>query len=253
MSSIAPPSVKATADNRFVPFFRAGTILLSADGAVGLLTVVIEPPLPLPLCSPGGLAGPLPLQLYSGALVSPYHGKRAARSAVVSWQQTVQYVCKTGHPNTASPATLLSCRRHTTASLEPAQITTAVMRTVNTSHIIMQYMQNQNLQKQVRRRWQCGDKSDEDMDTDFSQSTSPGNMAILVAMGQAHAVERRFWTRETSTDWWDRIVLQVWDDSQWLRNFRMRKGTFMELCDLLSPALKRKNTKMRAALTVHEW
>ncbi|CAM4412682.1 unnamed protein product [Lepidochelys kempii] len=32
----------------------------------------------------------------------------------------------------------------------------------------------------------------------------------------------------------------------------MRKGTFMELCDLLSPGLKRKNTKMRAALTVHK-
>ncbi|CAM5140013.1 unnamed protein product [Eretmochelys imbricata] len=32
----------------------------------------------------------------------------------------------------------------------------------------------------------------------------------------------------------------------------MRKGTFLELCDLLSPGLKRKNIKMRAALTVHK-
>ncbi|CAM5096995.1 unnamed protein product [Natator depressus] len=32
----------------------------------------------------------------------------------------------------------------------------------------------------------------------------------------------------------------------------MRKGTFMELCDLLSPALKHKNTKMRATLTVEK-
>ncbi|CAM4428060.1 unnamed protein product [Caretta caretta] len=32
----------------------------------------------------------------------------------------------------------------------------------------------------------------------------------------------------------------------------MRKGTFMELCDLLSSALKRMNTKMRAALTVEK-
>ncbi|XP_065418090.1 uncharacterized protein LOC135974373 [Chrysemys picta bellii] len=32
----------------------------------------------------------------------------------------------------------------------------------------------------------------------------------------------------------------------------MRKGTFMELCDLLSPALKCQNTKMRAALTVEK-
>ncbi|CAM4546201.1 unnamed protein product [Caretta caretta] len=90
------------------------------------------------------------------------------------------------------------------------------------------------------------------MDTDFSQSMSPGNAGIMVLMGQVHAEKRQFWVRETSTDWWDRKVLQVWDDSQWLRNFRMHKGTFMELCDLLSPALKRMNTKMRAALTVEK-
>ncbi|CAM4581038.1 unnamed protein product [Lepidochelys kempii] len=136
--------------------------------------------------------------------------------------------------------------------MEPAQITAAVMSIVNTSHIILQYVQNQNLQKQARRQPQRGDKSDEDMDTDFSQSMGPGNLDILVAVGQAHTMERQFWARETSIDWWDRIVLQVWDDFQWLRYFRMRKGAFMELCDLLSPALKHKNTKMRAALTVHK-
>ncbi|KAG6930721.1 hypothetical protein G0U57_003015, partial [Chelydra serpentina] len=65
-------------------------------------------------------------------------------------------------------------------------------------------------------------------------------------------VEWRCWARETSTDWWDRIVLQVWDESQWLRNFRMRKCTFMELCELLSPALKRQDTRMRAALTIQK-
>ncbi|EMP25038.1 Eosinophil peroxidase [Chelonia mydas] len=42
-------------------------------------------------------------------------------------------------------------RCHTTASMEPAQITAAVMSIVNTLRIIMQYMQNQKLQKQARR------------------------------------------------------------------------------------------------------
>ncbi|CAM4514589.1 unnamed protein product, partial [Caretta caretta] len=140
------------------------------------------------------------------------------------------------------------------ASMEPAQITLAIRSTLNTTRIIQQYMQHQNLGKRNRgsRRRQHGDESDEDMDTVFSQSTGPGNVGIMVLMGQVHAVERRFWARETSTDWWNRIVLQVWDDSQWLRNFRMRKGTFMELCDLLSPGLRCKNTKMREALTVEK-
>ncbi|XP_050803907.1 uncharacterized protein LOC127048279 [Gopherus flavomarginatus] len=88
------------------------------------------------------------------------------------------------------------------------------------------------------------------MDTELSQIEGPCALEILMVMGQVLAIERRFWAWKTSRDWWDHIVLQVWDDSQWLRNFSMHKGTFMELCDLLSPALKRQNTKMRAALRV---
>nr|XP_048695891.1 mitochondrial calcium uniporter regulator 1 isoform X2 [Caretta caretta] len=146
------------------------------------------------------------------------------------------------------------CGRHTTASMEPAQLTLAIRSTLTTTRIIQQYMQHQNMatRYRARRRRQRGPVSDQDMDTDFSESMGPDNACIMVLMGQVHAVERRFWARETSTDWWDRIVLQVWDNSQWLRNFCMRKGTFMELCDLLSPALKRMNTKMRAALTVEK-
>nr|XP_048679537.1 uncharacterized protein LOC125623755 [Caretta caretta] len=138
--------------------------------------------------------------------------------------------------------------------MEAAQLTLAIRSTLTTTRIIQQYMQHQNMatRYRARRRRQRGPVSDQDMDTDFSESMGPDNACIMVLMGQVHAVERRFWAWETSTDWWDRIVLQVWDDSQWLRNFRMRRGTFMELCDLLSPALKRMNTKMRAALTVEK-
>ncbi|XP_053861194.1 uncharacterized protein LOC128823112 [Malaclemys terrapin pileata] len=138
--------------------------------------------------------------------------------------------------------------------MEPAQLNAAVMNIVNTSRVLVQFMLNQNLQNQVRRRrrLQHGDKSDEDMDTEFSQTAGPSALEIMVLMGQVLSMERRFWARETSTDWWDHIVFQVWDDSQWLRNFRMRKGTFMKLCDLLSPALKHQNTKMRVALTVEK-
>nr|XP_048712902.1 uncharacterized protein LOC125639558 [Caretta caretta] len=154
------------------------------------------------------------------------------------------------------PAMQIQRTRHSTGNVEPAQITAAIMSTINTTRAIQQVMQNHNLQEKQnqarRRRLQHGDKSDEDMDIDFLQSTGPCNVHIMVSIGQVHVVECRFWARETSTEWWDRIVLQVWDDSQWLRNYRMHKGTFMELCDLVSPALKRKNTKMRAALTVEK-
>ncbi|CAM4581506.1 unnamed protein product [Caretta caretta] len=138
--------------------------------------------------------------------------------------------------------------------MEAAQFTLAFRSTLNTTRIIQQYMQHRNLAEQyrARRRRQRGHVSDQDMDTDFSEIMGPANACIMVLMGQVHAVECQFWAQETSTDWWDCIVLQVWDDSQWLRNFCMCKGTFMELCDLLSPALKHMNTKIRAALTVEK-
>ncbi|EMP30806.1 Calponin-3 [Chelonia mydas] len=44
----------------------------------------------------------------------------------------------------------LECRRHTTASMEPAQITLAIMSTLNTTRVIQQYIQHQNLPKRNR-------------------------------------------------------------------------------------------------------
>uniref|UniRef100_A0A8C8R4N1 DDE Tnp4 domain-containing protein n=1 Tax=Pelusios castaneus TaxID=367368 RepID=A0A8C8R4N1_9SAUR len=39
---------------------------------------------------------------------------------------------------------------------------------------------------------------------------------------------------------------------QCVQNFRMRKATFLELCSELAPALRRKDTNMRSALTVEK-
>ncbi|EMP36706.1 hypothetical protein UY3_06101 [Chelonia mydas] len=73
------------------------------------------------------------------------------------------------------------CRRHTTASMEPAQLTAAVVRIVNTSHIILEYVQNRAKKRQHK------DDRDEDMDT---ESTGCGNWDIMAAVGLADTVER---------------------------------------------------------------
>ncbi|EMP42556.1 hypothetical protein UY3_00162 [Chelonia mydas] len=117
--------------------------------------------------------------------------------------------------------------------MEPTRLHTDVASIVNTSRIILQYVQS------LARSRQHEDDCEKDMDTDFPESTGCGNWDIMAAARQVDTVERRFWAWETSTDSWDHIVLQVWDDSQWLRNFCMHKATFMELCELLSPSLKR--------------
>ncbi|EMP28952.1 hypothetical protein UY3_13982 [Chelonia mydas] len=131
------------------------------------------------------------------------------------------------------------CRRHTMASMEPAQLTTAVVSIVNTSCTELQYVQNQ------AKRRQHKDDCDKDMDTDIPESMGCGNWNIIAAVGLVDTVECQFWAWQTSTDWWDCIVLR-------LQNFCMRKATFLELCELLSPTLKHRNTKMRASLTVEK-
>lgn len=38
--------------------------------------------------------------------------------------------------------------------------------------------------------------------------------------------------------WWHDIVKQTFGDNQWIENFRMRKESFMFLCNQLEPSLK---------------
>ncbi|XP_075762331.1 uncharacterized protein LOC142819396 [Pelodiscus sinensis] len=65
-------------------------------------------------------------------------------------------------------------------------------------------------------------------------------------------VDRRVWRFDTSSDWWDRLVMEIWDDQDWLRNFRMRKTTFQELCTWLAPALQRQDTHLRPAIPLEK-
>uniref|UniRef100_A0A452HJ44 DDE Tnp4 domain-containing protein n=1 Tax=Gopherus agassizii TaxID=38772 RepID=A0A452HJ44_9SAUR len=135
--------------------------------------------------------------------------------------------------------------------MDPGLLLSLIANTVNTSRIVVLSLLTHDAEMQ-ERMLECGDDSDDELENEFSDTPGPCTLELLTVMGEVLPVPRRFWARETSTDWWDRIVLQVWDDSQWLRNFRMRKSTFFELCDSLSPVLKRHNTRMRPALTVEK-
>ncbi|KAG9273582.1 protein ANTAGONIST OF LIKE HETEROCHROMATIN PROTEIN 1-like, partial [Astyanax mexicanus] len=59
---------------------------------------------------------------------------------------------------------------------------------------------------------------------------------------------RKIWIHPRSMAWWEHIN-NVWTDKEWLF-FRMRRGTFMHLCDLLRPYLIRQNTKYRRPVEI---
>lgn len=76
--------------------------------------------------------------------------------------------------------------------------------------------------------------------------------SLLVTAIMSTSVERRIWTRERSSVWWERIVLGEFSEEDWQQNFRVRKHTFDHICDQLRPRLNRRNTHMRRAIQVEK-
>ena len=63
----------------------------------------------------------------------------------------------------------------------------------------------------------------------------PYFVGVGLVIGLGH--EKRTWKKERSTDWFDHIVLETFDDNQWIENFRMKIETFASLCRDLETSL----------------
>ncbi|KAM9424168.1 uncharacterized protein KZ484_010982 isoform 2-T2 [Pholidichthys leucotaenia] len=57
------------------------------------------------------------------------------------------------------------------------------------------------------------------------------------------------WIQPRPCSWWQHIN-DNWDDRNWQLNFRMRRTSFMELCDILRPSLIRQRTHYRCPVPV---
>ena len=73
---------------------------------------------------------------------------------------------------------------------------------------------------------------------------------LLVATSQT--VDRHIWVKNRSSDWWNRIVMLSFTESDWLGNFRMGKDTFMYVCNQLRSHIERKRTTMRQPISVEK-
>ena len=62
-------------------------------------------------------------------------------------------------------------------------------------------------------------------------------------------VERRIWSKEKSTDWWNRTVVEF-NDEEWRENFRMSRTLFNYLCSELREQIERQDTRLRCAIPV---
>ncbi|KYO35897.1 hypothetical protein Y1Q_0007579 [Alligator mississippiensis] len=59
---------------------------------------------------------------------------------------------------------------------------------------------------------------------------------------------RTVWAHESSSDWWEQIVLMTWNDQQWLEMFRMKKEMFYHIISILGPHITRQDTSMHQAM-----
>uniref|UniRef100_A0A3B1IRQ6 Putative nuclease HARBI1 n=1 Tax=Astyanax mexicanus TaxID=7994 RepID=A0A3B1IRQ6_ASTMX len=62
---------------------------------------------------------------------------------------------------------------------------------------------------------------------------------------------RTIWIRQRCGVWWKHVVTS-WTDCEWKINFRKRKTTFLQLCDLLQPHLQRDTTTFRKPVPVEQ-
>lgn len=61
-------------------------------------------------------------------------------------------------------------------------------------------------------------------DEDTQYTIDPG-----VLCHDLHTVKCQYWTHATDTNWWEQIILGIWDDEQWLQTSRMHWATFMDI------------------------
>ena len=85
---------------------------------------------------------------------------------------------------------------------------------------------------------------------------SRGRVVIAIAMAAVMsefylaAVPRSIWMRQRSCNWWEDVVLQSFQDHDWIENFRVSKSTFLYLCDQLKSRIDKQNTVMRNCISL---
>lgn len=67
-----------------------------------------------------------------------------------------------------------------------------------------------------------------------------------------HYAPRRWWVYPREKRWWAKFVSRIWGDEQWIKNFRMSRGTFSWLLERMRPSLERQTTHMRDTIAPDE-
>ena len=72
---------------------------------------------------------------------------------------------------------------------------------------------------------------------------------LLVSDYYLASVPRTIWTHQRSCRWWEDVVLQSFEEHDWIENFRVSRNTFIYLCSELK-AIEKQDTIMRRCISL---
>ncbi len=76
-------------------------------------------------------------------------------------------------------------------------------------------------------------------------------MTMSLATARMSSTPRTIWTRERSSQWWERVVMETFTHQDWMHNFRMSRETFLFVCQELK-SIEKRNTSMRKAIPLQK-
>ena len=74
---------------------------------------------------------------------------------------------------------------------------------------------------------------------------------LLFAINQRNFVDRTIWTKNRSSEWWDKIAMRFTPE-EWKENFRVSPEMFRYLCNELRSVLGRRDTQFSRAVSVEK-
>ncbi|KAJ7327122.1 hypothetical protein JRQ81_016881 [Phrynocephalus forsythii] len=100
---------------------------------------------------------------------------------------------------------------------------------------------------------EVGDAVDDSSDLLHSTDTLVHTVFWAVAEWRLTSPRQKLCWCYPGHSWWFHVmVLQFWDDVQWIENFRMIRQTLFEIADVLRPYLMRRDTVMCSAVPIEE-
>ncbi|KAJ7344637.1 hypothetical protein JRQ81_000587 [Phrynocephalus forsythii] len=105
----------------------------------------------------------------------------------------------------------------------------------------------------LKPRWESEDEGGDC--SEFLSSTNTLFQTVFWAVAEWRLTSPRqkmCWCYPGRSRWFHNTILQLWDDGQWIMNFRMTRQTLFEIADVLRPYRMRRDTVMRSAVPVEE-